>query len=160
MAWPEPAGQWGIPTLPGASGHGLHEFGALPNKRFRADKSQSANPTGSSIAMKDMEVDEAKAIWRMSPIFMGRRVTRVRSAGGANRRTWRSPSPETTPSKPLRASRTRSTCYNSYDDYLIASISDAKIGGKSTESRSRNGARSGTRTSSCRSTAFNRAGSS
>ena len=43
----------------------------FPNKRFRAAKSESANPTGSSIAMKDMEVDEAKAIWRMSPYIYG-----------------------------------------------------------------------------------------
>ena len=32
MAWPKPAGQWRIPALPGPSGHGLHEFGPLPEQ--------------------------------------------------------------------------------------------------------------------------------
>ena len=105
----------------------------FPNKRFKASKSQSASPTGGTIAMKDLEVDEIKSIWRMSPYIYGEETDRssfggrhkpkelALSATGANQ-------VKTLPSEP-----NPKHLYNSYDDYLVASLSDAKLGGKANE---------------------------
>ena len=104
----------------------------FPNKRFRAAKSESANPTGSSIAMKDMEVDEAKAIWRMSTYIYGEEGDKSSFGGRSKPKDMAIPVTGNNTVKTLAGEPNPKHLYNSYDDYLIASISDAKIGGSST----------------------------
>ena len=134
MARPEPAGEWRVPALSRAPGHGVHEFGALPEQAVPGRQSESASP--------DRQQHRRCGTWRSTrssrsgacrPTSMGRRVTRVRSAGAAKPKDMAVAATGNNTAKTLAGEPNPKHLYNSYDDYLIASISDAKIGGKATD---------------------------
>ena len=105
----------------------------FPNKRFRAAKSESASPTGSSIPMRDMEIDEVRSIWRMSPYIYGEEGDKSSFGGRSKPKDMAISATGNNTPKTLVGQPNPKHLYNSYDDYLVASLSDAKIGGKATD---------------------------
>ena len=105
----------------------------FPNRRFTASKSQSASPTGGTIAMKDLEVDEIKSIWRMSPYIYGEETDKSSFGGRHKPKKLTLSATGANQVKSLPSEPNPKHLYNSYDDYLVASLSDAKLGGKANE---------------------------
>ena len=107
----------------------------FPNKRFHALVSFAPlAPAPGSVAMRQMDEDEIQSIWRMAPSIFGEKdntTSKSSSFGGRMRPAGLAQNLPSNPSqtRALKGEPNPKHLYVSPDDYVIASTSDASIGG-------------------------------